>query len=98
MANGITGTILKAQSVTDIKTINVIFESKGVKYEISDLCLIFSGIHQNKSRMYCHGKCIHDNVEYKQVSLNIFFSQDFPITYHIAIEDFINQEANLFLA
>ena len=98
MANGINGTILKAQSVNDIKTIDATFESNGVKYEISDLCLVYGIIHQNKSRMYRHGKCTHDNVEYKQVTLNIFLSQDFPMTYHITIEDFVNQEAILFLA
>ena len=97
MANGINGIVLKAQSVNDIKTIDATFESNGVQYEISDLCLVYSGYHQNKYRMYLNGKCSHDNVEYKQVSLKVFLSQDFPITYNVAIKDFVNQEAILFL-
>ena len=98
MSNGINGTVLNAQSVNDIKTIDATFESNGVKYEISDLCLVYSGYHQNKSRIYLNGKCSHDNVEYKQVSLKVFLSQDFPLTHNIAIKDFVNQEAILFLA
>ena len=97
MTQGISGRILNAHSKNDIKEIDVIFESKGIQYEINGLKMVLSGNPQNEYRIYRNGKCIQNNVESEQVSLRVLFSQPFPLTHHIAIDDFANQEADLYL-
>lgn len=59
--------------------------------------MVLSGNPQNEYRIYMEGKCIQNNIEYEQVSLRVLFSQQFPLTHHIAIDDFANQEADLYL-
>lgn len=97
MAKGINGKILSAHSKNDIKEIDVIFESEGMEYEIKGFKMVLSGKPQNEYRIYMDGKCFHNNVEYEQVNLRVLFSQQFPLIHHIAIKDFLNQEADLYL-
>lgn len=97
MAKGINGKILSAHSKNDIKEIDVIFESKGIQYEIIGLKMVLSEQHQIGYRIYMDGKCTHNNVEYEQVSLRVLFSQQLLPIHYIAIDDFANQEADLHL-
>lgn len=97
MANEINGRILSAHSRNDVKEIDVIFESNGIQYEIKGLKMVLSEKHQNGYRIYMDGNCANNNVEYEQVSLRVLFSQQFPLTYHISIDDFVNREADLYL-
>lgn len=97
MTKGIKGKILSAFSKNDIKEIDVFFASSGTKYEVKGLKMVFSGNVQNEFRFYMDGTCVHNGEKYKHVSIRVLFSQQFPLTHHISIEDFKNQEASLFL-
>ena len=97
MAKGINGRILSTHSKNDIKVIDAIFESNGIQYNIQGLKLALNGKHQTGYRIYMDGKCFHNNVEYEKVSLRVIFSQQFPLTHHLTLDDFANQEAYLYI-
>lgn len=98
MSEGIEGKVLFAH--LEGKTLTASFKSnKGHEYFINGLSMVFGHTDfENKMiKMYHDGWCMNDDVKYEKVALRIHFPLEMRPPYHLSDEDFLGQEAYLYL-